>query len=114
MVTNQNGIGTRFFPQANFEAPQKKMLSIFEKNDIRFKEIHICPHLASENCNCRKPKIGLIKELLKENLMDKNSSFFCGDRTTDKLFARNAGIKFISTTTNGNFYKALTKGEIIS
>lgn len=113
MVTNQNGIGTPSFPQANFEAPQKIMLSIFKKNGIRFKEIYICPHLQSENCNCRKPKIGLIKNLLKENLINKNSSFFCGDRTSDKLFARNAGIKFISTTTNGNFYKALTKGGII-
>ncbi|MDO8658368.1 MAG: histidinol-phosphatase, partial [Candidatus Levybacteria bacterium] len=61
MVTNQNGIGTPSFPQANFEAPQNKMLSIFEENGISFKKIYICPHLPSKNCGCRKPKTGLIK-----------------------------------------------------
>lgn len=113
MVTNQNGIGTPSFPRANFEAPQNKMLSIFEENGINFEKIYICPHLPSKKCGCRKPKTGLIKKFLRENKIDKNSSFVCGDRTTDKLFAGNVGVKFIPMTTNGNFYQALIKGGVI-
>jgi len=113
MISNQDGLGTSSFPQANFDAPQNKMLGIFEENGIKFKKIFICPHLSSKNCGCRKPKTGLIKKFLRDNQIDKNSSFVCGDRATDKLFAKNVGIKFISMQTNADFYKALALGGVI-
>lgn len=113
MVTNQDGLGTSSFPQASFDAPQNRMLSIFEENGIKFKEIFICPHLSSKNCGCRKPKIGLVKKFLRNNQIDKNNSLVYGDMETDKLFAKNIGIKFVPMQTNGNFYDALKKGEII-
>lgn len=113
MISNQDGLGTSSFPRADFEIPQNKMLSIFEKNGIKFKKIFICSHLPSENCDCRKPKIGLVKKFLINNKVDKSKSFVCGDRETDSLFAKNIGIKFIPMQTNGNFYTALRKGEVI-
>lgn len=113
MVTNQNGIGTASFPKVNFEAPQNKMLNIFEENGIEFEEIFICPHLPSQKCDCRKPKTGLVKKFLKGNLIDKSKSFVCGDRKTDKLFADNIGVKFIPMQTNGNFYNTLNKEGVI-
>lgn len=113
MVTNQDGLDTSSFPQANFQAPQNKMLTIFEENGIKFKKIFICPHLPSKNCGCRKPKIGLVNKFLRNNKIDKKNSFVCGDRASDKLFAKNIGIKFISMQTNGDFYKALVKGGVI-
>ncbi|HBQ50452.1 hypothetical protein A3B42_03040 [Candidatus Daviesbacteria bacterium RIFCSPLOWO2_01_FULL_38_10] len=103
MVTKQDGLGTGSFPKADFEAPQNKMLKIFKENRIKFKKIYICT----------KPKTTLVKKILKENQIDKNNSFVCGDRTTDKLFAKNIGVKFIPMQTNGNFLKALVQGEII-
>jgi len=112
MITNQDGLGTPSFPQTDYEAPQNKMLSIFKENGIKFKRIFICPHLPSKNCGCRKPKIGLVKKFLRDNQIDKNNSFVCGDRPTDKIFAMNLGIKFISMQTNGDFYKAFEKGGI--
>lgn len=113
MVTNQDGLRTNQFPLVNFQTPQKKLLSIFEENGIKFKKIYICPHLPSKKCGCRKPKTGLVKKFLRENPLDKNGSFVCGDRTNDQLFAKNIGIKFIPTKTNGDFYQALTEGGII-
>lgn len=112
LVSNQDGLGTSFFPQVNFEAPQNKMLKIFAENNITFKKILICPHLPSKNCACRKPKIGLVKKFLRDDLLDRTNSFVCGDRETDKLFAKNIGVKFISMQTNGNFYYALKEGGI--
>lgn len=113
MITNQNGLGTDQFPDANFQAPQNKMLSIFKKNGIKFNKIYICPHLPSENCDCRKPKTGLINKFLRENQIDKSNSFVCGDRDSDKLFAKNIGTKFIPMKTNTNFYQAIAKEGVI-
>ena len=113
MITNQDGLGTSSFPKADFEAPQNKILSIFKEKRIQFKEIFICPHLPSQNCDCRKPKTGLVKKFLAVSRMDKDGSFVCGDRSTDKVFAEKIGIKFISMQTNKDFYKALKEGGII-
>lgn len=114
MVTNQDGLGTSLFPKASFQEPQEKLLKIFEKEDIRFKEIFICPHLPSYKCGCRKPKIGLVKKLIDAEEINKNSSFVCGDRAGDKSFAKNIGTKFVPMKTNGNFYEALKrKGMIV-
>jgi histidinol-phosphate aminotransferase len=113
MITNQNGLGTLSFPRANFQAPQNKLLRIFKQNGIKFKKIFVCPHLPSQNCGCRKPKTGLVKKFLRQNLINKDKSFVCGDRPTDQIFAKNIGIKFIPMPTNGNFYNALAQGEVI-
>ncbi len=112
MVTNQEGLGTSSFSKDNFQEAQKKMLKIFEDEDIKFKKIFICPHLPSSDCSCRKPKIGFVEELIDVNKINKDSSFVCGDRSTDKEFAKNLGVRFISAKTNGNLYEALSRGGI--
>ncbi|HSW48087.1 MAG TPA: histidinol-phosphate transaminase [Candidatus Saccharimonadales bacterium] len=109
MVTNQDGMGTPIFPKKNFEEPQGKMIEIFENEKIEFENIFICPHFASANCDCRKPKIGLVKKIVNKNTIDKKNSFVCGDRESDRRFAKNLGISFIPIKTNGNFYDAITR-----
>ncbi|HWY79325.1 MAG TPA: histidinol-phosphate transaminase [Candidatus Sulfotelmatobacter sp.] len=113
MISNQDGLGTASFPQADFDIPQNKMLRVFEENGITFNKIFICPHLPSKRCGCRKPKTGLVKKFLKENKIDKSNSFVCGDRLTDKLFAKNIGVTFFSMQTNGDFYKTLMQGGVV-
>jgi len=100
MVSNQNGLGTPSFPTENFEAPQDRMLEIFKENGISFSKIFVCPHFPVENCECRKPKLGLLKEFLEENEIDKGNSFMYGDRESDRQFANNLGIKFYKAETN--------------
>ena len=107
MISNQDGLGTKSFPKKSFEEPQNAMLEIFRKKGIEFDKIFICPHFKEDNCDCRKPKLGLVKEFLKE--VDLKNSFVCGDRKTDEEFAKNMGIKFIPTPTNGNFSKSINK-----
>lgn len=106
MVSNQDGLGTVSFPAVDFEIPQQKMLDTFRENGITFSQIFICPHLPKDNCNCRKPKTGLLDKFLTANRLDV-SSFVCGDRENDKLLAENLGVRFLPMETNGNFYEAV-------
>ncbi len=113
MVSNQDGLGTDSFPRHDFQEPQEKMLDIFKENGITFTDIFICPHFANENCLCRKPKIGLLgNNILKK--IDKKNSFVCGDRKSDKKFAKNIGITYIPMQTNTNFFEAIEKGDVIN
>lgn len=103
MVTNQNGIGTESFALENFEKPQAKLLKIFKENGIEFDGIFVCPHFKEDNCNCRKPKTGLVDKFFAENDVDLMNSFMCGDRDTDRQFAENLGIKYVPMECNGIF-----------
>lgn len=102
IVTNQDGLGEPSFSFESFEIPQNKMLEIFKENGIEFEAVFVCPHRASDNCACRKPKTGLVDEFLKDKI-DIDSSFVYGDRTTDRKFAKNLNLKFVKAQTNGKF-----------
>lgn len=119
MVSNQDGLGTRAFPKRTFEIPQKKFLRQLRSRGITFSDILICPHLPADRCSCRKPRTALVKDFLKGNVLDMSSSFVVGDRETDEQFARNLGIRFVQTETNGRFprfasYERKTKETNVS
>jgi imidazoleglycerol-phosphate dehydratase/histidinol-phosphatase len=92
MVTNQDGLGTPRFPRAAFEEPHRFIVDMFRSQGIEFEEIFVCPHFKDDGCECRKPKIGLLREFLAANEIDKSASFMIGDRATDMEFAGNLGI----------------------
>jgi len=109
MVSNQDGIGSKKFPKKDFEIPQNKFLKILQENGIIFEKIFICPHLKTDDCDCRKPKIGLVRDFLKNDRIDFKNSFMSGDRETDKQFAKNIGVKFIKMNLNGSFKKVINQ-----
>lgn len=95
IVTNQNGIGTETFSQAEFDVPNEKMMAEFSKKGIDFESVLVCPHFAEVGCECRKPKTGLVDSYIKEAKYDKARSYFIGDRLTDVELADKMGIKGI-------------------
>lgn len=95
MVSNQDGLGTESYPQPKFEMIQNLLMSILESQGIQFESIRICPHFKADNCSCRKPQIGLVRDFLSLPELDRNKSFVIGDRLTDLALAENMGIQGI-------------------
>ena len=93
MVTNQDGLGTAAFPQADFEGPHDLMLRVFASQGIVFREVLIDSSLPSDHAATRKPGIGLALHYLKDRSIDWARSAMVGDRETDNAFARNMGIR---------------------
>jgi imidazoleglycerol-phosphate dehydratase / histidinol-phosphatase len=101
MISNQDGLGTDSYPEENFQLPQNKMLRLFESQGITFDDIKICPHFESDNCTCRKPHLGLVRDYLRDSEIDFEKSYVLGDRETDLAFAENMGIAGIRVGEEG-------------
>ena len=93
MVTNQDGLGTPSFPLQQFETTQAFILGLFASQGIEFEHVFICPHFKHQNCDCRKPRLGALKDFLAITVLDKARCFVIGDRDTDLEFAHNLGVQ---------------------
>jgi imidazoleglycerol-phosphate dehydratase / histidinol-phosphatase len=102
MVTNQDGLGTSSFPQEHFERAQRFLLALFASQGIEFEAVCICPHFKREDCACRKPKIGMLREYLAAHDIDKTRSYMIGDRDTDMEFAANLGLQGLRIRLHGD------------
>ena len=101
MVSNQDGLGTSRFPEDDFLRCQDFILAAFASQGIHFQAVCICPHLAADNCDCRKPKTGLLRDWLAANRFDGPRSAVIGDRDGDMQLAANLGIRGLRVRTHG-------------
>jgi len=93
IVSNQDGLGTSAFPQEAFKLCQEHMLALFSSQGISFDEVFFCPHRAADDCECRKPRAGLLTRFLAETDIDLASSAVIGDRQTDLELAERLGVR---------------------
>jgi len=90
MVTNQDGLGTKAFPEETFWPSHNKMLQILKGEGIEFAEIFIDRTLPEENALTRKPGTAMLTRYLSQGI-DLKSSYVIGDRITDLQLAENLG-----------------------
>jgi len=97
VVSNQDGLGTASFPQQQFDVCQEHTLRLFESQGISFDEVFVCPHLPDDNCDCRKPRTGLLTRYLAATDINLQLSAVIGDRQTDMELAERIGVRGLLT-----------------
>ncbi len=94
MVTNQDGLGTKSYPEDTFWPVQNKMLEILKGEGVSFAEIFIDKTLPSQKAPTRKPGTAMLLKYLAQGI-ELESSYVIGDRKTDIELAANLGCKAI-------------------
>lgn len=107
LVTNQDGLGTEAFPEADFWPVQDFMLKCLQGEGISFAGIHIDRTFPEEGADTRKPGTGMLKGYLT-GAYDLAGSYVVGDRLTDMELARNLGAQGLFFNT----HPELGAGEI--
>ena len=92
LITNQDGLGTESFPSEDFWPIQNLMIRTLESEGISFEKIAIDSSFPSENSPNRKPRTGMLMDLISQGF-DLENSFVIGDRYTDVELGKNLGIK---------------------
>ncbi len=116
IVTSQAGIGLGYFTKEDFYKVNKEMFKQFSKEKIIIDKVYFCPHSKKDNCDCRKPAIGMIKRGEEEENINLARSFIIGDKTSDILAGKNAGLKTILVKTGhvGNDKEFDVKADFIA
>jgi histidinol-phosphate phosphatase family protein len=110
VVTNQPVIAKGFCDEVELQKIHNKLETLLGRDHAFLDRIYFCPHhpekgFAGErpelkiDCDCRKPKIGMIQKAVVELNIDLKQSWLVGDTTTDLQTARNAGLKSILVRT---------------
>lgn len=94
ILTNQNLIADGIITYKQYEDYNNKLINYLKENNIDILKTYCCPHNNMDNCNCKKPKTGMIDMCLKEFEIDLSNSFYIGDRYSDYELAKKFNLRF--------------------
>ena len=93
MVSNQDGLGTDSYPEADFWPTHNLMLDILRGEGIEFEAQHIDRSFPQDNLPTRKPGTAMLTSYMNDPEVDMANSYVIGDRATDAQLAENLGCK---------------------
>ena len=92
VVTNQSGIGRGLYSERDYLRLTDSMLRRFRAADAPLDGIYHCPHAPDSGCACRKPQPGMLHRAAADLDLDLARSVMVGDKLSDLLAARAAGL----------------------
>lgn len=99
VITNQSGLARDFYTEADLQAVNKRLTDLLETEGAHIEGLYYCPHHPDDNCECRKPELGLIEEATSEHDIDLNHSVMVGDKLSDMELGHRGGMKSVLVLT---------------
>ena len=99
LITNQSGVERGYFPESTLHAVHQVLQDGLKPWQAQLDAIYYCPHAPEKDCDCRKPRPGLIMRAARELAIDLSNSFMIGDRYLDVRAADAAGVRSVIVRT---------------
>ena len=100
VVTNQSGLARGYFSEAVLTAVHTALVEELKKEGAYLDGLYVCPHHPTEgtppfrtDCECRKPKPGLLLRAAVDLDVDLTRSWMVGDKPSDILVGRRVGAR---------------------
>ncbi len=90
VVSNQAGVGKGIVERGELDRMTVGFVEALREAGARIDAVYYCPHLVETNCDCRKPRSGLLEQAARDWGIDLPRSVVVGDSLTDVEAARNA------------------------
>lgn len=104
VITNQSGIGHGLYTVEDMQHLHAFMEAELKKSGVTLAMIAYCPHRRDGTCDCRKPKIGMAKQIeARIGPIDYTSSWTIGDKLVDFGFGKTTGTK--TALVRSNYWK---------
>ena len=101
IVTNQSGIARGYYTEEEYNLLTKKMLHVMQKHGVTISAVYYCPHYIrgdvlkyAVDCDCRKPRPGMILKGLEAFSIKAENAIMIGDKNSDELASKAANLKF--------------------
>jgi histidinol-phosphate phosphatase family protein len=107
VITNQSVINRQIITIKELEEIHLTIQKFLKKSKTCIDKFYFCPHRPDENCECRKPNPGLIKQAINEFSIDASKSWMIGDSITDIQAGEKAGCETIFLKQNDSFTNVL-------
>lgn len=107
VITNQSVINRGIITISQLNKIHNAIQQYLNQNDTFIDHFFYCPHRPDENCNCRKPKPGLLIKAIKDFSINPSSSWMIGDMDTDVAAGNSVGCKTIKIQENFDLEQAL-------
>jgi D-glycero-D-manno-heptose 1,7-bisphosphate phosphatase len=92
VITNQAGVAKGKFPESDVRTLNAWMKDQFKSRGIDIAAFYYCPHHKdgvvpeyARECNCRKPKPGMVEQALRDFSIDIPGSLVIGDKASDRI-----------------------------
>lgn len=100
VISNQAGVSKKLYTQQDLNLITQTMASALQKEGVVFAGIFYCTHRSEDNCECRKPKAGLVLKAIAQlhkpdDPINMSRSYFIGDTMRDMETAKVVGLKTI-------------------
>ena len=93
VISNQAGIARRMTSLEEVKRLHRKMVETLAAEGIEILQVYVCPHHWEDNCDCRKPKPGMLFQASKDHLFRLDHTVFVGDDPRDLEAAEQAGCR---------------------
>ncbi len=101
IITNQSAIGRGLITIEQYKEIDHKFHEVIIKHDGVVDQVYFCPHTPEENCDCRKPRPGMILKAVNQFGIDLSNSILVGDAQSDIEAGFLAGIPYLFLVTTG-------------
>jgi histidinol-phosphate phosphatase family protein len=99
VISNQAGIGRGYFSATTVEAIHKRLAERLAKRGAHYDAVYYCPHHPRDECDCRKPKAGMLVQAAREHGIDMRRAFIVGDKASDLEAGQQVGCRTVLVLT---------------